>query len=81
MIILEGIDVCSIAWYTIMGISKATYYHWKVNANNGMCTNHDGNVGTTKLRIHTREELWRLERRLYQNAFHHLGGGRALCRS
>jgi hypothetical protein len=53
MITLECIDVCQVAWYTIMGVSKATYYSWKVNANNGMRADHQGNVGTTKSRTHT----------------------------
>jgi hypothetical protein len=39
MITLEGIDVCPVAWYTIMGVSRATYYQWKVNASNGMRAN------------------------------------------
>ena len=50
---LECIDVCQIAWYTIMGVSMATYYSWKVNANNRMCVDHQSNVGTTKSQTHT----------------------------
>ena len=49
MIILEGINVCSIAWYTIIGVSRATIYHWKENANNGMHVDHHSNFGTKKL--------------------------------
>jgi hypothetical protein len=52
-IMLEGIDVCPVACYTIMGVSMATYYYQKVNANNGMRADYYGNVGTTKPRIHT----------------------------
>jgi hypothetical protein len=37
MITLEGCDVCPVAWYTIMDVSRAMYYRWKVNASNGMC--------------------------------------------
>jgi hypothetical protein len=48
MIMLEGCDVCSMVLYKIMGISRATYYRWKVNANNGMRADQHGNVGTTK---------------------------------
>jgi hypothetical protein len=36
MIMLECCDVCPVAWYTIMGVSRATYYRWKVNASSGM---------------------------------------------
>jgi hypothetical protein len=60
---LEGIDVFPVAWYTIMGVPRATYYQWKVNANNRMRANQHGNVGTTKPRIHTLQAtttLWLL---------------------
>jgi hypothetical protein len=53
MIMLEGIDVCPVAWYTIMGISRTTYYRWKVNASNGMRANQHGNISTVKLQTHT----------------------------
>jgi hypothetical protein len=53
MITLEGCDVCPVAWYTIMGVSRATYYRWKVNVSSGMCADQHGNVGTTKPQIHT----------------------------
>jgi hypothetical protein len=53
MITLEGIDVYPVVWYTIMGISKATYYQWKENATKGMHAEHHGNLGTKKLRMHT----------------------------
>jgi hypothetical protein len=48
MITLEGIDVCFVAWYTTMGVSRATYYRWKVNTNNGLRAEHHGNAGTVK---------------------------------
>jgi hypothetical protein len=48
MITLEGCDVCLVAWYTIMGVSRVTYYRWKVNANSGMRADQHGNVWTTK---------------------------------
>jgi hypothetical protein len=53
MITLEGCDVCPVAWYTIMGVSRATYYRWKVNASSGMRADQHGNVGKTKPQIHT----------------------------
>jgi hypothetical protein len=63
MITLEGINVYSIAWYTIMDVSKATYYHWKINANNGMHVDQYNKVGITKLEqqnhksIHCKQRL------------------------
>jgi hypothetical protein len=53
MIMLEGVDVCPVAWYTIMGVSRATYYRWKVNANNGLRAEHHGNAGTVKPQSHS----------------------------
>jgi hypothetical protein len=49
MITLEGCDVYPVAWYSIMDVSRATYYRWKVNASSGMRADQHGNVGTTKL--------------------------------
>jgi hypothetical protein len=45
---LEGIDVCLVAWYTIMDVFRTTYYFWKVNTNNGICVDHHSNVGMIK---------------------------------
>jgi hypothetical protein len=67
---LEGIDVCPIAWYTIMGVSRATYYRWKVNASNGMCADQHGNVGMVKPRIHTLQATATLQLLLEQSANH-----------
>jgi hypothetical protein len=50
---LEGIDVCPVAWYSIMGVSRATYYCWKVNTNNGMRADQHGNVEMTISQTHT----------------------------
>jgi hypothetical protein len=36
-----------------MGVSRATYYWWKVNLSNGMRVDQHGNVGTVKLQTHT----------------------------
>jgi hypothetical protein len=36
-----------------MGVSRATYYWWKVNANNGTLADHYGNAGTVKPQTHT----------------------------
>jgi hypothetical protein len=35
-----------------MGVSRATYYRWKVDANNGLRVDHHGNAGTVKPRSH-----------------------------
>ena len=72
MIRLEGCDVCSMAWYTIMGVLRSTYYRWKVNASNGMCADQHGNVGTTKPRIHMLQATATLRQMLEQSADHML---------
>jgi hypothetical protein len=70
MITLESCDVCPMAWYTIMGVSRATYYRWKVNANSGMRANQHGNVGTIKPRIHTLQATATLRQMLEQFVDH-----------
>jgi hypothetical protein len=70
MIILEGIDVCPIAWYTIMDVSRATYYRWKVISNNGKRADHYGNVGTTKPQIHIFQAMVTLCLMLEQSTDH-----------
>jgi hypothetical protein len=67
---LEGIDVCPVAWYTIMDVSRATYYQWKVNANNGLCADHHGNAGTVKPRSHTLQATATLRLMLEQTPDH-----------
>jgi hypothetical protein len=70
LITLEGCDVCPEAWYTIMGVSRATYYRWKVNASSGMHVDQYGNVGMIKLRIHTLQATATLRQMLEQSADH-----------
>jgi hypothetical protein len=70
MITLEGCDVCPVAWYTIMDVSRATYYRWKVNASSGMRDDQHGNVGTTKPRIHTLQAMATLRLMLEQSTDH-----------
>jgi hypothetical protein len=65
MITLECCDVCPVAWYTIMGVSRA-----KVNASSGMRANQHGNVGMTKPRIHTLQATATLRQMLEQSADH-----------
>jgi uncharacterized C2H2 Zn-finger protein len=53
-----------------MGVSRATYYRWKVNANSGMRADQHGNIGTTKSRIHTLHATTTLRLMLEQSADH-----------
>ena len=52
MITLKSVDVCLVAWYTIMRVSRATYCQCKVNTNIGLCAKHHGNTGTVKPQSH-----------------------------
>ena len=70
MITLESCDVCPNAWYTIMGVSRVTYYRWKVNAKSGVRTDEHGNVGMTKPRIHTLQAMATLRQMLEQSIDH-----------
>ena len=66
MIMLVGCDVCPKAWYTIMDVSRAMYYRWKVNASSGMRADQYSNVGTTKPRIHMLQAMATLRQMLEQ---------------
>ena len=70
MITLEGCDVCPVAWYTIIGVSRATYYRWMVNSNSGMHADQHDNVGMTKSQIHTLQATATLRLMLKQSADH-----------
>lgn len=70
MITLEGVDVCPVAWYNIMGVSRATFYRWKMNASNGMHAEHHGNAGTVKPRSSTVQATVTLRLMLEQTADH-----------
>ena len=72
MITLEGCDVCPKVWYTIMGVSRESYYRWKANASSGMCVDQHGNVGTTKPQIHTLQSKATLCQMLEQSIDHML---------
>lgn len=52
VVTLEGIDVCSIAWYIIMGVSKTSFCHCQGYAEQGMRGEHHGNLGSKKPRMH-----------------------------
>jgi hypothetical protein len=70
MIMLEGVDVCPVAWYTIMGVSRATYYRWKVNTNNRLRAEHHRNAGMVKPRSHTLQATGTLLLMLEQTTDH-----------
>ena len=53
MITLEGVEVCPTAWWTIHGISKATFYRYKGMAKSGKRAEVHGNLGSKKPRTHT----------------------------
>jgi hypothetical protein len=53
-----------------MGVSRATYYRWKVNASSGMRADQHGNVGSTKPQIHTLQTTATLCLMLEQSADH-----------
>ena len=48
MITLEGMEVCSKAWITIMGLHGSSYYRYKADALVGKHTQQHGNLGTKK---------------------------------
>ena len=53
MITLEGVEVCPTAWWTIHGISRATFYRYKESAKAGKRAEPHGNLGSKKPRKHT----------------------------
>jgi len=52
-ITLKGREVCPQAWWTIHGISKATFYRYAESAKAGMQAEGHGNLGSKKPRTHT----------------------------
>ena len=52
-ITLKGREVCPTAWWTIHGISKATFYRYRDMAKCGKQAEVHGNVGLKKPRLHT----------------------------
>jgi hypothetical protein len=70
MTTLIGIDVCFIAWYTIMDVFKATYYQWKENVGDAMHAKHHGNLRTNKPHTHTLQTIAILQLMLEQLADH-----------
>ena len=52
-ITLKGREVCPQAWWTIHGISKATFYRYAESAKAGRQAEGHGNLGSKKPRTHT----------------------------
>ena len=52
VVTLEGIDVCSRAWYLIHGIGKSTFHRHVKDVENGARVGEHGNTGSKKTRIH-----------------------------
>ena len=67
-ITLRGWEVCSTAWWTIYGISKATFYRYKKMARNGQEAEGHGNLGTKKPRVQTLQAIATLHM-LIENGF------------
>jgi hypothetical protein len=53
-----------------MGVSEATYYYWKINANNGMNADQHANVGMRKPQTHILQVTVTLHLMLEQSAIH-----------
>lgn len=53
LVTLKNMDVCPQAWWTIHGISKATFYRYKQQSKHGKQAESHGNVGSKKPRTHT----------------------------
>lgn len=52
VVTLKGIDVYSIAWYTIMGVSKTSYFEHQVYVDQGIRIDHHRNLGRKKPQTH-----------------------------
>ena len=53
MITLAAHEVCPIAWCTIHGVSRATFYGYKEKSRNDEKAEHHGNLGLKKPQSHT----------------------------
>jgi hypothetical protein len=53
-----------------MGVSRATYYRWKVNTNNGLRAEHHGNAGMIKPQSNILQATATLHLMLEQTAAH-----------
>ena len=53
IVTLEGIDVCSHAWYLIHGIEKSTFHRHAKDVENGARMGEHGNTMSKKTQIHT----------------------------
>ena len=53
VVTLEGINMCSIAWKLIIGVSRATFFRYVEATASGDRIRYHGNFGSKKLREHT----------------------------
>ena len=53
MITLAGVEVCPMAWCTIHGVHKSTYYKYRAEAKTNKQPEQHGNLGLKKPRTHT----------------------------
>lgn len=67
-ITLKGMEVCPTAWWTIHGISKATFYRYKHMARDGKQAEAHGNLGSKKPRTHTLQATATLQMMLVSEA-------------
>ena len=70
MITLEGMEVCSKAWTTIMGVHRSSFYRYKADALIGKRAEQHGNLGTKKPRTHTLQATATLRTVLESTADH-----------
>jgi hypothetical protein len=70
VVTLEGINVCSTAWQLIMGVSRATFFHYAEAVAFGDKTKHHGNFGSKKPREHTMQAIATLRCMLEKSADH-----------
>jgi hypothetical protein len=54
-IIIQGLDICEIVWYQIIGLSKLTYKLYKSDNEQGCQFLPHGNKGTHKLHMSTQQ--------------------------
>jgi hypothetical protein len=70
VITLEDINVYSIAWQLIMGVSRATSFRYVEVATSGHRARHHGNYGSKKPREHTVQAIATLRYMLEKSANH-----------
>ena len=67
---LEGMEVCSKAWTTIMGLHRSSYYWYRADALSGKQIQHHGNLGSKKPHTHIVQATATLQTLLESTAHH-----------